>query len=1121
MAFFSLSQWIAAFRSLFLSLCVVCLLVLVLPSLLSTMWGGHFVKQLIRTFTHLEVEWKACFFSWFADSYIEDLSLIDPRTGNSARIKRIDSTWRPSFLFVSPRSIGTTSIHGADITFSLPASHQEKWPYPFIPSSLGESHTSKLPFDGTLYVDTSQLTCHITHDQQMTLKNVTLSLLAPSKGNIHCAFSATSSEESAERGSVALLIDYAPIHPRKLLQKDADAILALAENRLSFDMQIRKCPSLLVDALLQIRHPDNQPLISKAIGPLFNCFIHTEDQVQAHAQHISIAWESAFLQGACHIKPYDTHLTISTETPFTWTLTPDLIAHSLKHLTPLSGNLIGLQHPLLLTLSIPELILRPEEYQITLTGSVEAQIDPLLIHATSRAIPLQITSSSATLLFTPHHVHWDAEAGLEWNQKLFFISSSGECLAKTGLLCTLEQMQCSFEALPSQFLDLLLEQNIMTPLLGNTLALHVSMRPSPHQKLTRDLRIVFLAENMQCDPIHLLLGKDLRLTHPVHLKVQPPSLSLPLQITCESLLSSSKHPLEADFTLPIGKLEMVLSTCTLPLFSHTPFKIVGHAIFAQNPSLAKELLGPSLECLFSATSSQAECFLRGDGIEGALFLEDIHTKLPSLTQGRLLWTMGSERFATLQGLWPWLKEWTLYQDATWTVTAPKSPLPLSWEDLKQNKAPITVAVNPLSLLHIPSQYALSLNLNGLLDEHRHYHVYGSMLTQTDANDITPDFTVEGPLEDLLHPKGGMTCRFTGHELPTSLCTLLTYTMPDINALATGFMGQRCTLEGELALLPDTKQLALKMSTLSGMQFQIDATEQANRYILNRPCTLTMPLSLLTHPIDTYSVSKETEQLLRLLQVRLFEETDSSLSFKLLPEDSFLQLPFHSWDDIEIGQLIIEMGTVALKLPKQRSILSRILPQDILAGEIPFSLRTTPLLLSLHAGKLDLHRIDALVAERYPIAFWGKINIPKNHLKATLAISALALRSGYGLSDVSPGYYLLLPLSGSLSNILLHKTKTLTRLTALSLHSNGGIPGAFLGSFAHWLGGGFDPDQIPPPTFPVPWSALEEELERKQREREEQPPQSLPRVLIAPFQAVHRGIQTGVRKGADLLFNLLR
>lgn len=1133
-------RWILDLPPLLLSLGVACLLVLFLPSLLSTKWGGYLIKPLIRTLTHVDVDWKDFSISWFADSYIEDLSLIDAHTQTLAHIKRIDSTWRPSFLFFSPRSMGTTSIHGAHITFCLPAVTQEKWPYPFIPSSLGQSHTSQFPFYGTLYVDTSELSCHITHDQQITLKDVTLSLIVPAtQGKIHSAFSATSYEASqAEHGSISLFTEYTPAHPRKLLQTDADAILALAENRLSFDLHIRKCPSMLVDALLQIRHPDHHTLISKAIGPIFNCSIQTDDQGDNPARHLSIAWESTHLQGACQIKPYDTHLTLSTETPITWTLTPDLIKHSLKRLSPLAESPIDLQQPLLFKLSTQTLILRPEEHGISLNGSLHAEIDPLLIYVTSRAIPLHITPFSATLLFAPHRVHWDGQVGLEWNQNHSLFSSSGEYQIGQPI-SALQELQISLEALPSPLFDLIFEQNAIQPLLGDTLAFHFSMTPSPHQELGRYLRIVCLAEKMRCDPIELKLDKDLTLLHPVHVDIQ--SSSFPLQFTCESLLASPEHPFEAHFTLPIGKCALSLSTCTLPLFSQAPFKVLGHAIFSLSPALSQErlpilsLLGSTLGCMFSATydpnnvhASKAECFLTGEGLEGELACRDLSAKTLSLTQGRLLWKMGPERFATLQELFPFLKAWTLQQAATWVLTVPEGSIPLSWEALKQIGYPITLAVSPLSLLHLPSQYALSLTLNGLLDEQRHYHVHGSLLAQTD--EITPDFTVEGPLESLVHPgsgpSGGMTCRFTGHELPTSLFNILTYNMPDINALSTRFMGQRCTLEGELTPLSHAERLTFQMTTLSGMQFQVDATqiyttEGATRYVLNHPCTLKMPLSLLTRPIDQLTLSKQMEPLLRLLQVGdLLQETDGSLSLTLMPEDSFLQLPFNAWDDIAIGQLIIEMGEVLLKPPKRRSILSGILPQDILTGENPFSLLTTPLLLTLNSGKLRLSRIDALVAQAYPIAFWGKINLPKNRVKATLAISALALRSGYGLSDISPGYYLLLPMSGSLTNVSLHKTKALTRLTALSLHSNGGIPGAFLGSFAHWLGGGFDPDQIPPPTFPIPWSALEEELERKQREREEQTPQSIPRVLIAPFQAVHRGIQTGVRKGADLLFNLL-
>lgn len=862
-----------------------------------------------------------------------------------------------------------------------------------------------------------------------------------------------------------------------------DALRALAENRLHLDVHLHQFPSTLLDALFEIRHPESSPLVSPLIGAFYSCRIRTE--INAKTPHLSLMWESPLLQGTC-----------------------------------------------------------------------------------------AVTFTEATHI--PSQLHWDARLAYTWNkepptepqkesQKEVILSSSGDyTFPSYPAYGVLDRVEFSLETLPTKFLDDALKSNQhLEGLLGDTIALHLSMHPSQREEIaytpmyipTYTLRVLCLTSKLQCDPIELELSLDKTLTllRPVRIQIKNPTTPLapPFDITCNGLSISPKSPCEAFFTLPIGHVALSLSTLKLPSLS-SPFYTAGKAVFSPYATETTKqwlsVFGSSFACTFSATydpedvaSSNGEFFfqgiqdIQGKGLQGAFTGKWLNARELDLTHASLTWKIGPSQLnqlSVLQELWP-LKEWTLAEgvkEATCVLTVQPGPIPLSLSRLKQEGRLFNLHIDRLSLLHIPSRTVIPLQVNGLLDEKLYATLQGTLLDTNEG--VPPSFTLEGSLAG--HVPGNMqghvpdwNCRFTGNNLPTSLLTIPLSTMPDAHALFTWLMGKHCSLAGSVAITPETHEMDIAMVGASNTKLHLDVTHQldAMRYIPSRPCTLTIPLSLFLEPMDQESLdAKKHLEFLGLPQLgRRLQNANGAISLTLSPEQSFLRLPFRSWEDVEIGQLTVDIGEVQFKTPKARSTLFNLIPKTVIMGKLPFSVQTTPFFFSLEHGKLRLKRVDALIAGRFPIAFWGRIKLPTHHVKATLAISATALRAGFGLSDVSPGYFLLLPMSGSINNVALHKTKALTRLTALSLHSDGGIPGAFLGSFAHWLGGGFDPESVPPPSSPIPWAAQEEEWEKEERERMAQAhkQRSLPGTLIAPFQAVHRGIQTGVRKGADLLFNLLQ
>lgn len=843
----------------------------------------------------------------------------------------------------------------------------------------------------------------------------------------------------------------------------------------------------------------------------------------ATSPHLLLAYRSAFLQGSCNLQLSRGQITLSTQEPIKWTPPLELLNELLKPLVPAP---LTLQTPATLTCTAQDLLLHPDRQHIAMTGLINTELTPLSMLLASREIPINTSAVLTTWLLNPTHLHWDTQLQLEWAHQHFPLASTGDYAIseKTLKTANIHHLHASVELLPTKLLDLLTGSSALQSNLGDTLNLNLAV--TKQQEQGHIIRLMCSAPKLQCDPIECLYTqRTLTLLRPFQLDIQD------LHLLCSQLSSSAQHPLEAKLSFPICDVDLSVSTFKFTS-SREALDFAGNVALFQNIApdtteptsvswIASNLLGSSAACAFSAAfdplqpqASKIEFLLSGEGLEGELAASLLETKEIQLQHNQFTWKLGQLRFKALQELWPTLKAWELSEDAILTLSAQNGSFPLSWNTLKSNLHPLSFSVSPLSLKHLPSGYTCAAHVDAFLESNNHVSLHGSFFT--DLEKPIPTFSIEGSWEN-------KTCLFTADFLPTSLLSVFLYNLPGEEALAKWLMGESCFIKGACTRLPDSEQFSMDVTSALGLTLHVDAKHHASRYELLAPSTLKMPLSLLMRPLDpSLPFSSGTKQFFNTLQSKVTPENpESTLSLTLMPENAFLQLPASSWNDYGFDTLILALDPILLNLGKKRSKLSAILPHDLAADSKPFLLMTTPFSFSLHEGVLNLKRVDALVSQRYPIAFWGRVRIPKSHAKATLAISSTALRLGYGLNDVERGYYLLLPMSGPIGKISLHKTKALTRLTALSLHSNGGIPGAFLGSFAQWISGGFDQGELPPPTFPIPWQELEDRLLKEQDERERNEPKSLPKTLIAPLQAVHRGIQKGVRKGADLLFNLLR
>jgi hypothetical protein len=172
---------------------------------------------------------------------------------------------------------------------------------------------------------------------------------------------------------------------------------------------------------------------------------------------------------------------------------------------------------------------------------------------------------------------------------------------------------------------------------------------------------------------------------------------------------------------------------------------------------------------------------------------------------------------------------------------------------------------------------------------------------------------------------------------------------------------------------------------------------------------------------------------------------------------------------QFDQATIDLGHVQFANNGQLAIVtSLIAPSESDSLSVWF----TPLYLSMHDGTLKLERADMLIGKEYPIAAWGKVNLLKDKVKMFIALSGLAISKAFNVQIADKGYFLQLPLTGSLSTATIDKSKATARISALVAQNHGTPQGFLIGTVLDIASGSLTEEKIPSPTTnPLPWSDL--------------------------------------------------
>lgn len=244
---------------------------------------------------------------------------------------------------------------------------------------------------------------------------------------------------------------------------------------------------------------------------------------------------------------------------------------------------------------------------------------------------------------------------------------------------------------------------------------------------------------------------------------------------------------------------------------------------------------------------------------------------------------------------------------------------------------------------------------------------------------------------------------------------------------------------------------------------LDGTVKSGVLTLNRPLSLDVTLS-----------REVSDHFLDDLMPLLNSATHADQPIRLMIGEKGFSVPL---TNPSIQTLKISSGTLSLgkiyftkegKLAQVISLL-HIKPRD------SFSVWFTPLYFSLQEGKLELNRLDMLVADQYPIASWGWVNFVSDVVHMEVGLTGKALANAFGPLPLPKSYMLAIPLRGTTQNPRLDTTKIAAKLTSIAAMTTG-PQGLLVGALIQ-LASGTLTDKIPDPTTkPLPWDTDAPETE---------------------------------------------
>lgn len=169
---------------------------------------------------------------------------------------------------------------------------------------------------------------------------------------------------------------------------------------------------------------------------------------------------------------------------------------------------------------------------------------------------------------------------------------------------------------------------------------------------------------------------------------------------------------------------------------------------------------------------------------------------------------------------------------------------------------------------------------------------------------------------------------------------------------------------------------------------------------------------------------------------------------------------------------IEPGVLTVKNKGFIAPLISLLKIKVSKDEIPIWF--TPLYVEVKNGIITCNRADALLANAFPIATWGKMDLLNDKMDMVLGLSGEALSRAFGITSVDPEYLVQIPVKGSIKAPQFDTGRATTKITGLKLQKNKSNATAIIGGLLEVASAAGSKEMKPPAptTYPFPWQKKE-------------------------------------------------
>ncbi len=196
-------------------------------------------------------------------------------------------------------------------------------------------------------------------------------------------------------------------------------------------------------------------------------------------------------------------------------------------------------------------------------------------------------------------------------------------------------------------------------------------------------------------------------------------------------------------------------------------------------------------------------------------------------------------------------------------------------------------------------------------------------------------------------------------------------------------------------------------------------------------------------------------------------SESPIKFAIDSKDFSVVLKPFSLKTIQAKNIKIEPGILYCKNIGMLSLLVNLFK---VKSSDETTVWTTPVYIEIKDGIVHCKRADALLANTFPVATWGKIDLVKNSLDMTLGLSGTSLTRAFDIPKLDPSYMVQIPIRGTIQSPKIDTALVTTKLTALKLMQTRSSTTSIIGGLLDVATTIVDKESPAPAptTHPFPW-----------------------------------------------------